>query len=242
MEQSKLLLKQIDAALINILDYPQDECTEFSQFPDALLSIMPPAEHEIPTDVTFVHQFVEKHCDLIPDKIALEFATSISKHCVEKQQWTYKQLDMEANKIANFLIQYGMKTGDLVGICFDKSADASFAIIGILKAGCGYVALDPTAPIDRKAFIVKDSGAQCILTMARFAQELRERDEVRVFVVGEKEIRDSSTIRPCVKDLTTSSRCYCLYTSGKVSILDSGEAASNEGRHYWYSQGMRNHT
>ncbi|KAF8420669.1 hypothetical protein EV426DRAFT_239732 [Tirmania nivea] len=215
LEQSKVLVQQLDAALIDILENPHSECTEFSHFQDELLSIFPPVDFEIPSNVVFAHQFVEKHCDLIPDKIALEFATSITKDRVEKQQWTYKQLDQEANKVANFLLSYTVNTGGLVGICFDKSPEASIAILGILKAGYGYVALDPTAPIDRKIYIVKDSGAQCILTMDRFADDLRRRVEIGVFVVGREErIQCSSTERPHLKDLTPSSLCYCLYTSG----------------------------
>ncbi|KAF8444235.1 hypothetical protein BGX38DRAFT_1143770 [Terfezia claveryi] len=219
LEQSKILVQQLNAALIDILENPHGECTEFSHFQDELLSILPPAEREIPSDVMFAHQFVEKHCDILPEKIALEFATSITKDRVEKQQWTYRQLDQEANKVANFLLRYSVRTGGLVGICFDKSAEASIAILGILKAGCGYVALDPTAPIDRKAFIVKDSGAQCILTMDRFADDLRWGVEVGVFVVGQDEkIQNSSIERPHPKGLTPSSLCYCLYTSGTTGI------------------------
>ncbi|RPB21806.1 hypothetical protein L211DRAFT_827739 [Terfezia boudieri ATCC MYA-4762] len=215
LEHSKILVQQLNAALIDILENPHGECTDFSHFQDELLSILPPVEREIPSDVMFAHQFVEKHCDLLPEKIALEFATSITKDRVEKQQWTYRQLDQEANKVANFLLRYSVRTGGLVGICFDKSAEASIAILGILKAGCGYVALDPTAPIDRKAFIVKDSGAQCILTMDRFADDLRRGVEVGVFVVGQDEkIQSSSIERPHPKGLTPSSLCYCLYTSG----------------------------
>lgn len=217
VEQSKFLVEQIEAALIDILDNPQRDCTEFASFPEHLLSVLPPEIREIPSDVKFLHQFVEKHCDLTPDKVALEFATSISASSVDKQQWTYKQLELESNKVANFLLKYGIKTGNLVGICFDKSAEASFAIIGILKAGCGYVALDPTAPIDRKTFIVKDSGARCILTMTHFATDLQERVEVGVFSIGDDEgIRGSSADRPCLLDLTPDSLCYCLYTSGKI--------------------------
>ena len=218
-DQSKVLVQQLDAALVDILENPHGECTEFSHFKDELLSILPPADREIPSDVIFAHQFVEKHCDLIPDKIALEFATSITKDRVEKQQWTYSQLDQEANKVANFLLRYNVKIGGLVGICFDKSAEASIAILGILKAGCGYVALDPTAPIDRKAFIVKDSEAQCVLTMDRFADDLRKRVEVGVFVATQDErIQFSSTERPRLKDLTPSNLCYCLYTSGEILL------------------------
>ena len=215
-EQTVILLQQLDAALTDILCNPSGQCTDFTHFSPQLLAVLPPSTREISSNVKLLHQFVERHCDIIPKKVALEFATSISESAVEKRQWTYKDLDMECNKVANFLRVNGLKTGDLVGICFDKSAEASFAIIGTLKAGCGYVAIDPTAPIDRKLFILKDSQARCLLTMGRFAHDLRPVVAVEVYVVGEDvDIQKSSTERPNVADLTPDSLCYCLYTSGR---------------------------
>ena len=202
--------------MIDILQHPLNDCTNFSEFAESLLSIRPPAIREIPSKVKLLHQFVEMHCDTIPDRVALEFATSISEFRVQKQQWTYKELEYESNKVANFLLSHGVNTGNLVAICFDKSAEASFAIIGILKAGCGYVALDPSAPIDRKAFIVKDSGARCILTMDRFKEDFMSRVEVGVFAVeSDNGIKSASGKRPHVFDLQPSGLAYCLYTSGK---------------------------
>lgn len=210
-----ILLQQLDAALIDILCNSSGKCTDFSHFPPQLLAVLPPSTREIPSDVKLLHHFVERNCDRIPNKVALEFATGISESKVEKKQWTYKDLDMESNKIANFLRYKGLTTGGLVGICFDKSAEASFAIIGILKAGCGFVALDPTAPIDRKLFILKDSQTQCVLTMDRFVHDLRPIVPVEVYAVGEDvDIERSSTERPDVADLAPGSLCYCLYTSG----------------------------
>ncbi|KAF8460398.1 hypothetical protein BDZ91DRAFT_422141 [Kalaharituber pfeilii] len=215
LEQSKLLVQQLDAAILDIIANPDHDCTLFSNFPRELLSISPPTVREIPCDVTFLHQFVEKYAKLKPQKIALEFATKITETFVEKKQWNYQQLDNEGNKVANFLLKRGVKTGGLVGICFDKCAEASFAILGILKAGCGYVALDPSAPIDRKVFIVQDSGAQCILTMNRFLDDLRERVEVGVYSVADgRGIQASSTKQPCIVGLRPDHLCYCLYTSG----------------------------
>lgn len=211
-----ILLQQFDAALMDILCNSSGQCTDFSYFSSQLLAVLPPSTREIPSNVKLLHQFVEKHCDIIPNTVALEFATVISESLVEKRQWTYKELDVESNKVANFLRNSGLGTGDLVGICFDKSAEASFAIIGTLKAGCGYVALDPTAPIDRKLFILKDSQARCILTMDRFAHDLRPIVTVGVYVVGvDIGIQRSSTERPNIADLTPGSLCYCLYTSGE---------------------------
>ena len=37
-------------------------------------------------------------------------------------------------------------------------------LLGVLKSGAAYVPLDPDFPAERIAFILKDSGAQLVLT------------------------------------------------------------------------------
>lgn len=200
---------------MDILQNPSNSSTDFTGFPTALLSCTPAKVDEIPSDIRLLHKFVEKYRELTPEKIAFEFATSIQKGCTIKEVWTYTQLDEEGNRIANFLLRRGAKTGDIIGICFEKCPEASFAILGILKAGCAFLALDYSAPIDRKVFITEDSGAKYVLTMDKFAQELRSKLKVDVVALeSDMEVKVSSPATPTVTDLTPDSLCYCLYTSG----------------------------
>src|ERR1051325_2488840 len=67
-----------------------------------------------------------------------------------EQQVTYRELDQRANQLAHYL--NGMRIsakGSLVGICTDRSIDMVLGILGILKAGCAYVPLDPAYPQER---------------------------------------------------------------------------------------------
>ena len=52
----------------------------------------------------------------------------------------------------------------LVAMLLPRSAETYAAMLGILKAGAGYVPLDPEYPADRAAYILKDSGAQALVT------------------------------------------------------------------------------
>lgn len=214
-EQTKLIVDHFEAALIDILQNPNNSSTDFTDFPRALLSCTPAELDEIPSDTHLLHKFVEKYRQLTPKKTAFEFATSIQKGRTMKETWTYTQLDEEGNKIANYLLHLGLKTGDIVAICFEKCPEASFAILGILKAGCAFLALDYNAPIDRKAFIIEDSGSKYVLTMDKFAQELRSKLKVGVTALeSDMAVKSSSPETPIVTDLTPDHLCYCLYTSG----------------------------
>ena len=216
-EQTELLLAQYEAALVDILENPLGLATDLSTIPEALLSITPAAVQEIRSDVGLLHQFVEAQAVARPDTRAFEFVSAIQGDAMARQTWSYEQLNAEGNKIANFLLTQGkVSTGDLVGICFEKCPEASFAILGILKAGCGYVAIDYSAPIDRKAFILEDSGAVLVLTQNKFLHELKGRVAVPVIAAAtNSHINNASTANPgVIKGLTPEGLCYCLYTSG----------------------------
>ncbi|MEK8169692.1 condensation domain-containing protein [Streptomyces sp. M19] len=58
----------------------------------------------------------------------------------------------------------GVADGDRVACCLPRSADAVLCVLGVLKAGAAYVALDPAQPAERLAEIVADARPRCVLT------------------------------------------------------------------------------
>lgn len=218
-QQTDLLIRQFEEALLDILKNPQGSSMDLSSMPTELLSITPAKVAEIPGEVSLLHDFVQRGASKHPNSPALEFTTSISDSSITKQTWTYSELDCQGNRIANFIISMGINAGSIVGICFDKHPAASFAILGILKAGCAYVAIDPTAPIDRKAFIVKDSNAAAVFTLDMYRSELQNALEVPVISAdGDSCITTISSVAPLIPRLTGESLCYCLYTSGTTGL------------------------
>lgn len=213
---AEIIVKQFDALLLDTLTNPDHPCSLAPEVGTDLLSITPAQDPVLPDSVTLLHQYVERGAKTWPDKVALEFATCLEPGNYRSQKWTYQQLEDEANKVAQMLHIRGTVPGEIIAICFDKCAEASFAIIGIMKAGCGYVALDPNAPADRLKFIVEDSAAKLIITAGNPAQTLR------TFVDGEMiDLTDpavlcefSPEMPQLSREITSSDISYCLYTSG----------------------------
>lgn len=216
IEHAELLLKQYDALLLDTLQNPQSPCDVAPQATTELLSITAADEPVLPAPVTLLHQFVELGARDFPDRKALEFATNLEPGNFRSTTWNYYQLDREANKIANLLLKRDVEPGQMIAICFDKCAEASFTIVGILKAGCSYVALDPNAPADRLQFIVEDSGAKLVVTAGKPGQNLKgmlgcdmiNLDSANVLAHG------SSEKPKLARDITPEDISYCLYTSG----------------------------
>lgn len=212
IQQAEMLLKQVDSALAEILaigdlDEPFDH--------DELLSKLPPKFKELPSDVSSVHGFVETSAKLYPHKIALEFTSNLDA-AFQRQQWTYAELDVKGNKYANSLIGRGVQERSIVAICFDKCPHASFATLGISKAGCAFVALDHSAPAARKAFILDDSRASMVLTTRAFAKGLQESAKVPIICVEDIEAENSPSHRPSAAEVKSDFTSYCLYTSGST--------------------------
>ncbi|KAI9741494.1 MAG: hypothetical protein M1818_004300 [Claussenomyces sp. TS43310] len=218
-EQAKLLLEQFDALLEDTLQNPQNPCDTLNSHDPALVSVTPAVESALQSDVQLLHQFVEIQSSALPEKIALEFASAVDSNRVRSDKWTYKQLNFQANGISNVLLNTGVNQGDLIAICFEKCPAASFAILGILKAGCAYVALDPNAPTDRLKFIIEDSNTRLVLTTGKPAEVLRAASlsrDVTIVDIGHDGGTHSVDFEPpqLSKPVNPEETCYCLYTSG----------------------------
>ncbi|KAL5087041.1 hypothetical protein Trisim1_008424 [Trichoderma cf. simile WF8] len=211
-EQAELLVTQFDAMMTHIATEPDgDEDGIYRLKPD-LFAITPPVSPELRAPVQFLHQFVEERAISHPNDVALEFVSRFDGSRPVKQVWSYAEFDAMGNKMANLLMQVA-PIGSIIAIHFDKCPEAYISILGILKAGCAFVALDPSAPSDRKEFILKDSKAPCLLTTSGGNIDFdTDVDVVRI------DLEDIEPISDQPRDLrgafTPDATCYCLYTSG----------------------------
>jgi amino acid adenylation domain-containing protein len=77
---------------------------------------------------------------------------------------SYADLNARANQLARKLQQLGFKRGEVAGVLMERSNEMAVAILAILKAGGGYLPLDPSYPVERLSFMVNDSGARFLIT------------------------------------------------------------------------------
>ncbi len=112
----------------------------------------------------------ERQVEKTPDGIAVVFAG---------QSLSYRQLNRQANRLAHYLL--GLTNADgkpllhskpLIGLCMDRSLDMVIGLLGILKAGCAYVPIDPDYPQERIAWMLADSAAPLLLTQSSLADRL----------------------------------------------------------------------
>jgi non-ribosomal peptide synthetase component F len=139
--------------------------------PDCRLSELPllaPAEIEQQvvqwndTAVSFpdrcIHELFELQVDRTPSAIAVQDGD---------ETLTYRQLDERANQIARWLISRGAGIETPVGVCLNRSTRLASTLLGVLKAGCACVLLDPSFPSGRLAQMATDADLLMLLADGR---------------------------------------------------------------------------
>lgn len=90
------------------------------------------------------------------------------------ERLTYGGLDSYSNRLARALRDQGCTQGDRVALLMPKSPLAIVALLGILKADCIYVPLDPLTPVARLQKIVESCENACLLAAGPVISTTRE--------------------------------------------------------------------
>lgn len=156
-----------------------------------------------------IHRLFEAQAGRTPDAIAV----SCAGHSL-----AYRELNRRANQIARHLLELGIRTGDMVGICMQRSVDIIAAPLGVLKAGAAYVPLDPSAPQEHRNHILSDAKPVAILTHQSLAAELSS-GTLHVICLDSEIVQSDSGPDDDPPILATAdSLAYVIYTSGSTGL------------------------
>ena len=88
-----------------------------------------------------------------------------------ERRLSYAELDRRANQLAHRLHRLGVRPRLPVAVCCERGPELAIAILGVLKAGCPYVPLDPAYPAARLAWVLRDTRASVMVTVGPLAGE-----------------------------------------------------------------------
>ncbi len=101
-----------------------------------------------------IHEGFERQVARTPDGVAAEMGGA---------SVTYAELNADANRVARRLRALGVESETLVGVSMAPSIRRLAVLLGIMKAGGGYVPLDPALPDERMAYMVKDAAMPVVV-------------------------------------------------------------------------------
>ncbi|MGN6818575.1 MAG: non-ribosomal peptide synthetase, partial [Sphingomonas sp.] len=137
-----------------------------------------------------------------PDAVAIRFGD---------QGVSYAALDARADAIASGLHEAGIKQGDLVGICLDRSPDMVAALLAVHRVGAAYLPLDPDFPAARLDYIARDAGAAALLSEKKLGHVLPDCPLPRLLI---DDMNATAKVPPVA--VAPDDLAYVLYTSGST--------------------------
>lgn len=209
-ETIERLASHYETLLDGILDNPSLPVADLPLLPQTektrlLKSFNETAEQNTPTQP--MYQLIEAQAESTPDAIALTFGG---------MSLSYRDLNERSNRLAHYLRSIDIAPNDRVALCMDRSPDMLVALLGVLKAGAGYLPIDPALPVDRISFMLEDADPVFILTRSGCANALPETAIPAMAL--DKEVNKLSSMSaanlPCV--VNAEHLAYVIYTSGST--------------------------
>jgi amino acid adenylation domain-containing protein len=110
-----------------------------------------------------IHSFFEEQAARTPAATALVSGA---------ERLSYAELDRRANRLAGRLAEGVTRRGTVVGIYQERGPEMVVAVLATLKAGAGYLMLDPDFPAPRLRAMVQDGAANVVIVSADAAASL----------------------------------------------------------------------
>jgi amino acid adenylation domain-containing protein len=163
-----------------------------------------------------VHGLFADQASARPDAVAVAW---------EGGAMTYGELDRRSGEIARHLRRLGVAPEAInarVGLVVERSPEMVAALLGILKAGGGYLPLDPSYPRERLALLLADAAPAAVVGPRHLLSALPEipngapRLAFEDVVLVEASEADTGADAHGGVDVLPASLAYVLYTSGST--------------------------
>jgi fatty-acyl-CoA synthase len=172
-----------------------------------------------------VPDMIEESIDKFPNNIAIEF---------EDKSYTYLDLDKESNQVANWAINKGYKTGDVVALLMENKPEFIFIWLGLSKLGITIACLNNNIKSKSLAHCIQTSKSKSLILSSDLidnyssAEDLID-DQLSVYVSGDKvqgfenidDDNEKNTNRPNAsirETLSNSESLFYIYTSGTTGL------------------------
>ncbi|MEM7581911.1 MAG: amino acid adenylation domain-containing protein [Acidobacteriota bacterium] len=128
---------------------------------------------------------------------------------------TYEQLASVSTQLARQLVELGVRRGDRVALCVERSPEQIVGWLGILGAGAAVVPIDPAYPTARREYLLTDAKVAILVSDQATSERLETANAGCRLVLVEPEAT-SSEIEPPIRRISGHDLAYVIYTSGST--------------------------
>ncbi|WP_233277424.1 non-ribosomal peptide synthetase [Paenibacillus durus] len=133
---------------------------------------------------------------------------------------SYRMLNQMSQHVANLLAEDAQVREKFIGVCLPRSFAFVVSILGILKAGCAYVPIDPDFPAERTREMIRDAGLDTIITSRVGAESIAEACQgIRLNLICTDDFDKVQHKGDEEEGADTAAACdlaYLMYTSGST--------------------------
>ena len=156
---------------------------------------------------SLLHSLFEEQASKNPDRIAIKY---------KNNQLTYAEVNNFANQLSRHILELGVKTNTLIGVCIFKTHDVLSSLLSILKLGNGYVPIDPEYPEYRIKSILEDSGIKVVITSKELERVFKNLPVKVIFVEDKLKLCNFSKNNITHISVSSNNIAYVIYTSGST--------------------------
>lgn len=153
----------------------------------------------------FLHELFTETAAEFPENIAVE---------TDERKITYRELDEESNRLANFLNSRGIGAEESVGICCERSIKMIIGILAILKSGAAFVPLAADLPRERLEFLTADARINLLLIFQNSSEICEEINAEKILLDDENTDWKTFTPTSPTSEVFPENPAYIIYTSG----------------------------
>ncbi|MBO9730363.1 MAG: non-ribosomal peptide synthase/polyketide synthase [Chitinophaga sp.] len=133
------------------------------------------------------------------------------------RKYSYSELDLCSTQLSGYLVKCGVKPGEKIPVCFDRSFNMLVALLGVMKAGAAYVPVDPAYPLSHIDYLVGDIAAAIVVTTAAYRSFFQQGGLSKIVLLDQEweHIMNGEVSAPqhyAVPDHLA----YIIYTSGST--------------------------
>lgn len=155
------------------------------------------------------------------------------------KEFTYQEINKQANKIAYHLREIGVSNNHLIGVCLEASPELLITILGILKAGGAYIPLDPYNPSKRLKLIIEDSKQKILITSSIFSNQFENHLHLSIIYLDKMDLSNQPFHNPNQINVAAD-LAYIIYTSGSTA-KPKGVMITHKNLHHfisWFSDAI----